>query len=200
MQKREKEDKEREKIKLETEKKGVPAYDAGTKFDKETEAFGKICALFAPEANINLIKTTYKVAVKDKLEEKDADGFITRRLGDMNSSIINKVIFVYRLFTNASFAAADNPVSGGFQSSIFVTMASLSVPSNNKNLLRAFAPLLFASSNLDAEQRTVIFRKINKYKQGWIRTSFTLAKTPVLFVPILMAILYIFSKLIKLIH
>ncbi|GGB26376.1 hypothetical protein [Puia dinghuensis] len=191
-----KEEKEKEKKRLEYEKKGLPAYEGEIKGGIETEAFVKLCAPFVDQNKLPLLRSMYSVAVFKNLKEEGADEFITH-LDDKDSSMVKKVVFIYKLFRNGNVQLSDNPAMSSFKSALFVTLASTTVPVQNKKLLKAFAPLLVSVEGLTTEERNVVFTKIKSYKQGWLKTSFTLAKNPILFLLICIVVLYLVFKILK---
>jgi hypothetical protein len=193
---KDKEEKENEKKRREYEKKGMPTYEGEIKGSIETEAFVKICTPFIDQSKLPLLRNMYLVAVYKNLKNEGTDEFITH-LDDKDSSMVKNVVFIYKLFRNGNYQLNDNPAISSFKSSLFVMLAVSTVPVQNKNLLRAFAPLLISTETLTPEERGAIFDKIKSYKQGWLKTSFALAKNPILFFLILIVVLYILFKILN---
>jgi len=162
----------------------------------ETKAFTKICRTYIHHQVVELVEDFYKVAVTEKIDQNNIRPLVAD-LGNQDERTTNTIVFIYQLFRNNFFEERDSPALSTFQSTLFVTLASISTPSHRKKYLRAFAPMLFAIDTLDKEERQVIFKKImNHHKIDWLKTTFRLTKNPVLFVPIIMVISYLLYQLL----
>lgn len=188
------------KLRAEEEKKlaenGNAKYDGEIKSSVESKAFIKICKPYVPSDMLNKVEDMYKVAIHYKIEEARALELIST-LGDKQPALVQQVTFIYKLFVKGKFESSDNPATRNFQSNIMVLLGSRGI--GNKRLLRAFAPLIMAAPDLDAEERRAIFTKIEPYNPGQLQRAYYIARHPLVLIPIMMLLLYIIFKIIFLI-
>jgi hypothetical protein len=172
-------------------------YDGEIRSDVESKAFMKVCRPYVPNDMLVKIEDMYKVALHDKISEARARDLISS-IGEQQPDIISTVLFIYKLFTQQKdFRSSDNPATANFQSAIFILFGAPGV--GNKALLREFAPLLLATTDLEPDEKRLVFKKIDPYKLGQLQRAFFIAKNPLVFIPVIIVLLYILFKIIFLI-